>query len=163
MIDEAHQILSEEDFHPSTVLENLWTCRVQSPTDIHLTASLPKRLRTQFLSHTCIPPPRLPSFVLPTLWFQERTTSEGNLTYQQKQSTLSSPTTFLSDASTTNTNRCNKKSTEMNSVYRGSCIIIPSAMVRHSNASVGEMEKRYSIAQYSASGLFRWVLVLLLL
>jgi hypothetical protein len=40
---------------------------------------------------------------------------------------------------------------------RGSCIIIPSAMVRHSNASIGEMEKRYSIAQYSAGGLFRWV------
>jgi hypothetical protein len=40
---------------------------------------------------------------------------------------------------------------------RGSCIIIPSAMVRHSNASIGEMEKRYSIAQYSAAGLFRWV------
>jgi hypothetical protein len=40
---------------------------------------------------------------------------------------------------------------------RGSCIIIPSAMIRHSNASVGNSETRYSIAQYSASGLFRWV------
>jgi len=30
-------------------------------------------------------------------------------------------------------------------------------MVRHSNASIGPTESRYSIAQYSASGLFRWV------
>ena len=40
---------------------------------------------------------------------------------------------------------------------RGSCILIPSAMIRHSNASIGEKERRYSIAQYSAGGLFRWV------
>src|ERR1700728_980048 len=39
----------------------------------------------------------------------------------------------------------------------GSTIIIPSAMVRHSNASVGENETRYSVTQYSAGGLFRWV------
>jgi len=40
---------------------------------------------------------------------------------------------------------------------RGSSILIPSAMVRHSNASIGTTETRYSFAQYSASGLFRWV------
>jgi hypothetical protein len=39
----------------------------------------------------------------------------------------------------------------------GSSIIIPSAMVRHSNTSVGENETRYSVTQYSAGGLFRWV------
>jgi hypothetical protein len=40
---------------------------------------------------------------------------------------------------------------------RGGIIIIPSAMIRHSNASIGMNETRYSITQYSASGLFRWV------
>jgi hypothetical protein len=39
----------------------------------------------------------------------------------------------------------------------GSTIIIPSAMVRHSNTSVGVNETRYSVTQYSAGGLFRWV------
>lgn len=39
----------------------------------------------------------------------------------------------------------------------GSTIIIPSAMVRHSNTSIGMNETRYSITQYSASGLFCWV------
>jgi hypothetical protein len=39
----------------------------------------------------------------------------------------------------------------------GSTIIIPSAMVRHSNTSVGKNETRYSVTQYSAGGLFRWV------
>jgi len=39
----------------------------------------------------------------------------------------------------------------------GSSITIPSAMVRHSNVPISSGETRYSIAQYSASGLFRWV------
>jgi hypothetical protein len=39
----------------------------------------------------------------------------------------------------------------------GSTIIIPSAMVRHSNTSVGKNDTRYSVTQYSAGGLFRWV------
>ena len=39
----------------------------------------------------------------------------------------------------------------------GSTIIIPSAMLRHSNASIGKNQTRYSITQYSAAGLFRWV------
>lgn len=39
----------------------------------------------------------------------------------------------------------------------GGTILIPSAMVRHSNASVGMNETRYSVTQYSAGGLFRWV------
>jgi hypothetical protein len=39
----------------------------------------------------------------------------------------------------------------------GSTIIIPSAMVRHSNTPINDGETRYSVAQYSASGLFRWV------
>ena len=49
---------------------------------------------------------------------------------------------------------------DLNLVIRfppGSTIIIPSAMVRHSNTTIGPDEKRYSIAQYSAGGLFRWV------
>ncbi|KAF9473204.1 hypothetical protein BDN70DRAFT_966489 [Pholiota conissans] len=39
----------------------------------------------------------------------------------------------------------------------GSTIIIPSALVRHSNVSIGAGETRYSVAQYSSGGLFRWV------
>jgi hypothetical protein len=39
----------------------------------------------------------------------------------------------------------------------GSTIIIPSALIRHSNTSISEAERRYSFAQYSAGGLFRWV------
>ena len=40
---------------------------------------------------------------------------------------------------------------------RGSSILIPSAMIKHSNTPIGEGETRYSFTQYSASGLFRWV------
>lgn len=39
----------------------------------------------------------------------------------------------------------------------GSTIIIPSAMLRHSNASIGKNQTRYSITQYSTAGLFHWV------
>ncbi|KAM6497899.1 hypothetical protein JOM56_005847, partial [Amanita muscaria] len=39
----------------------------------------------------------------------------------------------------------------------GSTILIPSALFMHSNASVQEGETRYSIVQYAAGGLFRWV------
>lgn len=39
----------------------------------------------------------------------------------------------------------------------GSTIIIPSALIRHSNTSISKAETRYSFAQYSAGGLFRWV------
>ena len=39
----------------------------------------------------------------------------------------------------------------------GSTIIIPSAMVRHSNTSVGMNKTCYSVTQYSAGGLFHWV------
>ena len=35
---------------------------------------------------------------------------------------------------------------------RGSTVIIPSAMVKHSNASVNVYSTRYSITQYSAGG-----------
>ena len=54
VIDEAHQILSEEDFRPQfQKIRELAEFKVQL---IYLTASLPKRLETQFLSHTCLPP-----------------------------------------------------------------------------------------------------------
>ena len=54
VIDEAHQILSEEDFRPQfQKIRELADFKVQL---IYLTASLPKRLETQFLSHTCLPP-----------------------------------------------------------------------------------------------------------
>lgn len=36
------------------------------------------------------------------------------------------------------------------------CIIIPSAIVAHSNTRLAEGERRYSFTQYSAAGLFRW-------
>ncbi|KAF4584794.1 hypothetical protein EYR38_002025 [Pleurotus pulmonarius] len=39
----------------------------------------------------------------------------------------------------------------------GSTLLIPSALIRHSNTSIGAGERRYSVAQYSAGGLFRWV------
>lgn len=39
----------------------------------------------------------------------------------------------------------------------GSTILLPSALFIHSNLPVQEHEKRYSITQYSAGGLFRWV------
>jgi hypothetical protein len=39
----------------------------------------------------------------------------------------------------------------------GSTVLIPSALVRHSNTPIAPCEHRYSFAQYSAGGLFRWV------
>ncbi|KAJ3491878.1 hypothetical protein NLJ89_g11294 [Agrocybe chaxingu] len=39
----------------------------------------------------------------------------------------------------------------------GTTIIIPSAMVMHSNTPIQDGERRYSIAQYNSSGLFRFV------
>jgi hypothetical protein len=39
----------------------------------------------------------------------------------------------------------------------GSTILIPSAILRHSNIGIGPNERRYSFTQYSAAGLFRWV------
>ncbi|KAF8325600.1 hypothetical protein F5887DRAFT_901156, partial [Amanita rubescens] len=39
----------------------------------------------------------------------------------------------------------------------GSTILIPSALIIHSNASIGPHETRYSIVQYAAGGLSRWV------
>ncbi|KAJ7301490.1 hypothetical protein DFH08DRAFT_993725 [Mycena albidolilacea] len=39
----------------------------------------------------------------------------------------------------------------------GSTILIPSALLRHSNIGIGPNERRYSFTQYSAAGLFRWV------
>lgn len=36
-------------------------------------------------------------------------------------------------------------------------IIIPSAIVDHSNIGIADGERRYSFTQYSAAGLFRWV------
>jgi hypothetical protein len=39
----------------------------------------------------------------------------------------------------------------------GSTILIPSALFLHSNASIQARETRYSIVQYAAGGLFRWV------
>ncbi|KAL1741829.1 hypothetical protein HDZ31DRAFT_66539 [Schizophyllum fasciatum] len=39
----------------------------------------------------------------------------------------------------------------------GSTILIPSAIVRHSNTEIGAHEHRYSVTQYSAGALFRWV------
>ncbi|KAI9070212.1 hypothetical protein FKP32DRAFT_1558355 [Trametes sanguinea] len=38
----------------------------------------------------------------------------------------------------------------------GSTILIPSAILRHSNTTIGQDEHRYSFTQYSAGGLFRW-------
>lgn len=39
----------------------------------------------------------------------------------------------------------------------GCTILFPSAVVSHSNVSIGKHERRYSFAQYTAGGLFRWV------
>jgi hypothetical protein len=39
----------------------------------------------------------------------------------------------------------------------GSTILIPSALLTHSNVPIQPGEERYSIIQYSSSGLFRWV------
>ncbi|RPD67692.1 hypothetical protein L226DRAFT_474534, partial [Lentinus tigrinus ALCF2SS1-7] len=39
----------------------------------------------------------------------------------------------------------------------GSTILIPSAILRHSNVAVKKPQTRYSFTQYSAGGLFRWV------
>ncbi|KAI9068801.1 hypothetical protein FKP32DRAFT_1560975, partial [Trametes sanguinea] len=39
----------------------------------------------------------------------------------------------------------------------GSTILIPSAILRHSNTPISTGERRYSFTQYSAGGLFRWV------
>ncbi|KAH9849136.1 hypothetical protein C2E23DRAFT_738068 [Lenzites betulinus] len=39
----------------------------------------------------------------------------------------------------------------------GSTILMPSALIRHSNTTVQPHEVRYSLTQYSAGGLFRWV------
>ncbi len=39
----------------------------------------------------------------------------------------------------------------------GSTILIPSAILRHSNTNIGRQERRYSFTQYTAGGLFRWV------
>ncbi|RDX40315.1 hypothetical protein OH76DRAFT_1366400 [Lentinus brumalis] len=39
----------------------------------------------------------------------------------------------------------------------GATILIPSAILRHSNVAIRRGETRYSITQYSAGGLFRWV------
>ena len=39
----------------------------------------------------------------------------------------------------------------------GSTILIPSAILRHSNTPVGPDERRYSLTQFSPGGIFRWV------
>ena len=39
----------------------------------------------------------------------------------------------------------------------GTTLLIPSACVLHGNTPIQEGEKRFSITQYSAGGLFRWV------
>ncbi|KAJ7847180.1 hypothetical protein B0H13DRAFT_1907427 [Mycena leptocephala] len=39
----------------------------------------------------------------------------------------------------------------------GSIILIPSAILRHSNVGIGPNERRYSFTQFTAAGLFRWV------
>ncbi|KAF8160164.1 hypothetical protein BJ912DRAFT_866001, partial [Pholiota molesta] len=39
----------------------------------------------------------------------------------------------------------------------GSTILLPSAMICHSNTTIGENETRYSYAQYTSGDLFRWV------
>ncbi|KAJ6522142.1 hypothetical protein DFH09DRAFT_938513, partial [Mycena vulgaris] len=39
----------------------------------------------------------------------------------------------------------------------GATILLPSALIRHSNVPVGPREHRYSFVQYTAGGLFRWV------
>ncbi|KAL1740791.1 hypothetical protein HDZ31DRAFT_76641 [Schizophyllum fasciatum] len=39
----------------------------------------------------------------------------------------------------------------------GSTILIPSAILRHSNTRIGRRERRYSVTQYTAGAIFRWV------
>jgi len=39
----------------------------------------------------------------------------------------------------------------------GSTILLASAIISHSNVLIGKEERRYLVAQYSASALFRWV------
>ncbi|KAJ7633770.1 hypothetical protein DFH06DRAFT_1004041 [Mycena polygramma] len=39
----------------------------------------------------------------------------------------------------------------------GSTILLPSALIRHSNVPVRAHERRYSFTQYTAGGLFRWI------
>jgi hypothetical protein len=39
----------------------------------------------------------------------------------------------------------------------GSTILIPSAVVRHSNTTIQASETPYLFTQYAAGGLFRWV------
>ncbi|KAJ8496339.1 hypothetical protein ONZ45_g12491 [Pleurotus djamor] len=39
----------------------------------------------------------------------------------------------------------------------GSTVLIPSALIHHSNLPIQSTETRYSVTQYSAGGLFRWV------
>jgi hypothetical protein len=39
----------------------------------------------------------------------------------------------------------------------GSTILLPSAVIRHSNVAIQHGEERYSFTQYTAGGLFRWV------
>ncbi|KAJ7121217.1 hypothetical protein C8R46DRAFT_1050701 [Mycena filopes] len=39
----------------------------------------------------------------------------------------------------------------------GSTIMIPSALLRHSNVSIQQGETRYSFTQFTAGGLFRWI------
>ncbi|KAJ3503436.1 hypothetical protein NLJ89_g8432 [Agrocybe chaxingu] len=39
----------------------------------------------------------------------------------------------------------------------GSTILIPSALIHHSNTPIAEGETRYSFTQYASGGLFRWV------
>ena len=39
----------------------------------------------------------------------------------------------------------------------GSTILIPSSVIVHSNTAIKDHESRFSIVQYAAGGLFRWV------
>lgn len=39
----------------------------------------------------------------------------------------------------------------------GATIMIPSAVITHSNVGIAKGERRYSVTQYAAGGLFRWV------
>jgi len=39
----------------------------------------------------------------------------------------------------------------------GATILLPSAILAHSNVTISPEETRYSFTQYTAGGLFRWV------
>lgn len=39
----------------------------------------------------------------------------------------------------------------------GSTILFPSALIAHSNTTIAAHEQRYSVTQYTAGGIFRWV------